>query len=656
MKLANIVVIVLLLSIIVFCVDESRLILLKTSHEEQMLRESLTQCIISASERFFNKSETLTISASPIPDSDPAVNFATQFRTTLLTTLNSKSKWSLLVRNVTKPYSGLMLLLRKPRYYIVQIRDMGEFSQNLETLKIDPSWNPHAMFIIASTIIFNDTKAFALNVMTKLWKLNVIASVVLLPNPENNVLFNVYTWYPYEGGNCGKGTEKLRLIDTCSFGHIAKNVSWFGDKIPKVFNDCVVKVRIIDWPPYIINVPNNTIGKHQTYFDNFGLEINMLNLIADKLKLQMQYVMSDVDQNWGNIYFNGTATGNLFYLQQQLSDIAIGAYAFTLQRSIFFDNSVSYCQESLRWCVPYDPILVKWRGILSTMATEVWICVVVTYFMITVAIWFLAKNTNEFTMYKSFINCTQYVYLVLLGLPIPTQPRTNNVRYFLFLIMVLSLFLVITYLTFLTSVLTSRNSTQKIATQKDIYKNHLKTYFIPTTIRYFKANDSFDDINEDIIKNWRNCYNMKTCMEYVAYRRDSAACVPQLYQEYVFNRYLTKQRVPLLYCFKKNVVSYPVMFLMRKGFPLSSKFNNIISTLNAAGLFNKWEHDLLRQQFKNVSSKIDGVEIENDGTLNFDNLKIMFKILLIGHSVAFVVFILELGTWVIYQLPNRNLL
>jgi hypothetical protein len=90
---------------------------------------------------------------------------------------------------------------------------------------------------------------------------------------------------------------------------------------------------------------------------------------------------------------------------------------------------------------------------------------------------------------------------------------------------------------------------------------------------------------------------------------------------------------------------------MAKGNPLLHRFNEIITRMFEAGLFEKWKNDFMS------SSKLDDHPIDDvdtkfsDFTTNYLNtdysvfslnhLEVVFHILLIGHIISTFVFLVE---------------
>ncbi|KAJ8938096.1 hypothetical protein NQ314_011608 [Rhamnusium bicolor] len=159
---------------------------------------------------------------------------------------------------------------------------------------------------------------------------------------------------------------------------------------------------------------------------------------------------------------------------------------------------------------------------------------------------------------------------------------------------------------------------EKYRSEEDIYKNNLKTYFRPEDIRYFESRQ--DDLSnakhislDGVIRKWINCWNVQTCLEHVAFDKDSSFLVPKLHKDYVLNN----ASLGKLNCLKEVVVVFPVNMVMRKGFPLFQRFDDILYRMISSGFIAKWENEVLLDKYK--KSSIEFI-LFDDPCLLFDSV------------------------------------
>lgn len=604
--------------------------------DELTERLSMADCIVSCCLKFFTGEDMITISLSPeeVNDDQPSAIVSDRI---LLPRLSRVGKWSLLV---TKSSSRNTHLFKQTGSYIIHIRTANELKSHIENLKKYHSWNPHAKVMVVSTEVFNNASGIVGAIVETLWSAKVVDGIIMLHDSLDPSYYSVYSWFPYSAGNCGSNFYKIKNLDNCTFGYFDQNVNLFPNKIPKKLNDCPVRVRVIQWPPYVMPPKEHIAGTEIYEFDD-GLEINLINTIAEQANFKIIYSMSNTTQNFGNVDSNGTTTGIFSALREEKTDIALGSLALSEEGGEKFDFSTTYHTESLTWCVPHAKSQPSIEKLTNTLKTETWVVLVVAYMFFSILVWGLSKlEKREFGTYKRLPNVMQTTLSVILGMAVKTLPKTTIVRTFLFLWILSSLVMDIYYTTFMISTLTGSSYMGQINTLNEILENKLKLYLMPNTIQYFNGTTWQ---MKQILKEWKNCSHIHDCLTRVAFQRDSAVCIPRLYMEYVYNRYVDADKQPLLYYFKESVVSYPIAMYMTRGYPLKQRINELISRIISAGLITTWEQKVFDYKWKNASvlAEESSEEPENKW-LTIDHLEAVLFSLAIGHSFALVVFIAEI--------------
>ncbi|XP_049820621.1 uncharacterized protein LOC126264922 [Aethina tumida] len=228
-------------------------------------------------------------------------------------------------------------------------------------------------------------------------------------------------------------------------------------------------------------------------------------------------------------------------------------------------------------------------------------------------------NNNESTSYKSYSNNLQNCYAIFYGISVKTLPRSNMSRLFIGLFIFLSFNMDSAYQTYFTSVLTSHHEDFLYNNVNDILKANLKMKILNNDFRYFTGikNQKFWDFMEI-------CMDIKECLIDVALNKTSVISTPFLFKEYVLNSLVSKNKRPLLNCFKKRINNFPVTIVMKKGFPLCHSINNVILRLLGAGLVNKWEKDILREKAREDIFKV--VQDYDDGEYDYNMKERPFKL------------------------------
>lgn len=602
--------------------------------DERTSRVSLSNCIVKIGDRFLDKGEVISIHLSSTEASKNSTS-ATVLDRILLFELFQKNHWSVTISNGSAVWSKDF---KRTDNYIIHIRGIDEVGDTLQALQTTKSWNSHAKFFIISATIYKKPEEVVTYIMKYLWLAKVVNAIVVLVNPKNTTVQHIYTWYPFANGNCGNYFDKAVLIDKCAFGRFERNVDLFAGKIPSKLNNCTVRVRVVVWPPFIMP-PSARRGDTDLYEFNSGLEIELMNTIAEKANFEVLYTMSP-RQGWGEVSTNGTMTGVFLHLFKKRTDIVMGSIALTNQRMEYFDTSTSYIRDSLVWCVPHAQNQPPFQKLSNSMKLDTWCLIIFAYVMFSLTIWSVSSFQNtEGNSYKSLPNVLQNALSILLGMAVKVQPRTSIVRIFLWFWIMTSLVLDITYTTHLISVLTSSKYDTQIQTLSEIFNNNLKILLMPNSLKYFNGSSWK---MQKLMNEFLPCDNMDKCLHRVAFHRDSAVCVPQLYLEYVFHKYINSNNEPLLYCFHDSVVDYPITMLMTRGYPLKGRIDTLIQWSIAAGFIVLWENRIFGNSWGGSNADDDDDDDDDTEWMTLTHLYPIFITLAVGHTFALLAFLAEI--------------
>lgn len=323
--------------------------------DERTSRVSLSRCIGEISERFYTKGEIISIYLSL--NEERKAPSATVLDRILLPELYQKLDWSVLISN------GSIVSSRdwkRTDSYMIHFRTKEEIQPTMQKLQAAKSWNAHARFVIVSATIFEKSEEVVAMIVQHMWNARVVNAVIILTNPANVTEQQIFTWYPFADGNCGNNFDKAVLLDKCSFGEFEKGVDLFPEKVPKKLKNCAVRVRVVVWPPFVMPPVAHVAGTELYEFDG-GLEIELMNTVAEKANFRTLYTMSP-DEMWGDVFKNGSITGLFAELDKKRSDIGIGSVSLSKGRMDHFDVTTSYIQDSLVWCVPHAKASLPFRN------------------------------------------------------------------------------------------------------------------------------------------------------------------------------------------------------------------------------------------------------------------------------------------------------
>ena len=589
--------------------------------DEFTTRASLSECVVLSADEFTDFGNTISVSISvskprnDVPSIVPLDHI-------LIKELNRRNLWKLVVRKA-KDFgtnaitNGVMIV----NVYIIQIRDLWEIQVILKDLSEDASWNPLAKFLIVSASLQYNMAALLQDIVRYLWRYNVTNVAMLFVDDMDHNVYNVYTWFPYFNGGCGFDTS-VKLIDSCSFG-ITKKGKWFLDKVPHKVNGCrlVVKTTII--PPFVMPPVNNELSN--------GLEIQLLNMVAEIANFSLIYLISDVADNV-EIGTPSQTNESDFNLHDKKIDIIIGNVVPDVNTYINFDVVTSYFQDSLILCVPHATRKKDWLKVLKLRNVPAIIVCLFLHFSIATVTCALAKFAkNERASYKSFVNTYFNYFMLLLANPLWFPPRTSTIRLLTIIWIVFSLHTQTMYTSELVSSLTRYEYSYQIKNLQELTKDKYQMYMFPLCKRYLNMSDETQFMKLSI------CESADKCLSHTARDENTVTCAPGLYIRYYMNNFVTPEGDPQLYCFSDNVVSYPIEMLMWKGFPLRERLDELVTRIKMAGFLYKWEKDALD---KTVAAK---PHVHQEAmVLKFVHLEGVFIIVGIEHTISVLVFIIEL--------------
>lgn len=596
---------------------------LNVKSDEQEFIDSVSNCIEEVGMRFFKTGQVVAMYLS----NDELMTHI------LLGEFFKKNLWSFIVLNSSiSRYDDF----KKIDNYVIQIKETDEIKFVLQMLETLPSWNPYGKIIVVSASIFNHSDAVV--IMQHLWKSKAVKSIISLVNPKDVTQQQIFTWYPYANGNCGNHFDKIIMADKCRFGRFEKKVNnWFDEQIPKKLNNCPLRVRVAVWPPYVMP-PSDHITGTELYNFSSGIEIQLMNTIAEKANIKVMYTMSDTDK-WSSISANGTMTGAFLQLSEEKADVAMSSLELTEQRLAYFDISTPYIMDSLLWCVPHSKSQPPSLKFLNTMTLEVWCAMLTAFPLFCIIVWSLSRYQKiELHRYKSIGTVLQNVFGISLGVPIKTFPRTYMIRVFLGLWISTSLIIQSSYTTYMMSVLTGTSYVKQIKTLDEIFKYNLQILLMPNYLKYFNGTNWN---MQKVVEESGQCNDINQCLQRVAFQRDSAVCVPKLYLDNVFYNYVNSNKDPLLYCFDNNIVAYPINMYMIKGFPLKNRINELIGHILAGGFLVLWEKRIFNRNEDNSTIRTENAE--SSDRMKLVHLHPIFILLIMGHIFAVCVFLLEIS-------------
>lgn len=227
----------------------------------------------------------------------------------------------------------------------------------------DRTWNPYAKFIIRVDN-FNSTDSD--NIIWQTIVKHLVMNVVIVNHNTYNssievstyihiyiyiycvefLILQYSTWYSYPKWNCSLREMNVGLLGNCFNGHIGYSegsYTMFPLKVPYNFRGCNIYVGVIIWPPNIIAENLEQVNKREEeVVDLYGIEVELLKLIAGELNFTPKFYCYGIEDNWGHVYSRDISTGLFKALSQNEVDVIMGTITSTIKRFKYLDVSNQY--------------------------------------------------------------------------------------------------------------------------------------------------------------------------------------------------------------------------------------------------------------------------------------------------------------------------
>lgn len=615
---------------------------IKDSHFTRRLQ--LVSCMESIADKYLNgKIGTVLLTSF---ESTKFGNL-TSLENLLLKSLFNKETLSISILKVSNKLTHSMELLWRDDFYIIHIRSTKELVDGLVVLTNNKSWNPHANVIIISTNNFKNFNNVIGNFTEQLWKEKSLNVIFIFPNKHSNI-FDIVTWFPYSEESCADNFSKTKVINQCINGTLSSMEELFVEKIPLSLNQCMVRVRTVSWPPYVIFPQGHPPAQRSDINFTEGFEIILLNQIASIANFSINYSISQDILDWGALDFRGERVGLFKTLLSQQVDLGISALAATPIRYQLLDPSEAYTFEFLTWCVPISRLKPEWMTLFQAFSWSMWLLILLAYVMISITMYFLSNFSvfNNFSRHHyevsySFMN----MFSILFQVSISRRPQTFLTRLVFILWTISSLNFVALYQSTLIKFMLHPAMEKQITNLEELVEHDLPLGSFYTWRQYFNITNLDNPVEVKMKSKWLDCNNIELCLKDVAYWRNYSIAIPRVFISYSASKYVDKHRRPLIYVFEDNYISYPVQLFAYRGFPFIHRINQIIRSIKQSGILSKWRHGLKKPKMR--KRKIDNENPEEEDydakqhVLNIMDMQGAFFLYVFGVAIAIVVFVSE---------------
>jgi len=537
-------------------------------------------------------------------------------------------------------------IVYKHQSYIILLR-AEEREYQLENIKsYGPSFNYWGKFLVVVTDFgVHSPKSLAMDIIKSLWNDHQIAnSVIMVPNIHEPVIsFDLYTWFPYESGQCGK-TEEVVLLDRCVLGKdrpLSTNISLFSYKTPLSIHGCPLRVSTKDAHPNMILAKENKTDGRFTY-EYTGTEAVHLLLLSERMNMTLVYL-----QPPENMYLMEFFIYSLSSLFSGDADIAMGNFPLHYLPLSFSEPTTPYLYGTYKWYVPCARPIRRIDTLINLFTAPAWSVLVLLLVLSAVTFWCIANIpysclTKESLAYRNLSQCCSKVWAAFLGVSVAEMPRTFRLRVFFFMFVCYCFAINTVFQAYFTSFLIEPIYDKQIHTFDELQTNKIRYLEHPSVpeLGLYMNYDKYKKLTGPR----ERCVVYKQCMSRLLDGEKVTMLVWDLWAEYAASS--SRGGQASLCSIDENEFSMGLTMYLSKGSLFRDRFNVLIRRCLEAGLGNKYRSQLTWNLTLQRSREHGGGDVASSNNVYFAftvfHLRVAFCLLAFGGALSSIVFIAEL--------------
>lgn len=477
-------------------------------------------------------------------------------------------------------------------YYIVVIDNYSDFTRVASRIIRSRTWNPLAKFIV---LLFNFASSKKLieiqieNILTCLFKYNVINIAVIVPEVNNIRNAIVYSWHPFQPPiYCGYFNEtaknRLTVENICEKGVVQFEKDIYRDRVPDNMTGCKLKILTLQRQPFISADP----------FDP-NIEKIFINELAAKYGFEVNY---EILTGFRGEKVDGEWEGALRKLVEKKGQLLLGGIFPDYDVHEDFACSESYLADSYTWVAPKAFPSPPWVALFVIFHRVVWYCAVAG-FLLCVCTWKIFGILSKDSAYhRTFRHCFMNTWISMFGFCGYARPVQQSLRVFYVLFNLYCILFLTGYQTKLIDVLKNPTLEKQIDSIEEIIKSDLKFGgFEELHDSFQNSSDPFDYL---VGQKWVDVDNItKALIDVVVYRNFTVLCsrlelahlsatMPELSDSFGNDNF---------YAFDTSIFSVPMEMIALTGFAFMNKFSTTLQIYKQMGV-----NDGVRRRFAQSTS------------------------------------------------------
>ena len=567
---------------------------------QQVEQRHLVSCVVTVVQRHFPVGRTIHLSSTGDDDHTKSVTEA----------IHRLELWPLQVtgpsRDSVSPPNTQMI-----SSYIFITRSVKDIRVQAEMLYASSSWDSRGLFLIVVTITVPNSEELALSIIREMWQIGRGYNVVVVVQQDG--LLNLYTWFPYSShDNCGD-VKNVVLINQWVLEEEGKFVtegSLYPSKIPSNFYGCTVNLTSL--------LRDDSEDEfYSQYFLTHNITVNYVNNFPEDTP-DVEKFLTILQSLWN-----------------RESEMIFGGLPLLADETTEAEHSFPYFTLKLNWFVPCPKPLSRLQKISHIFSPSVWVAIVVVLFLITIASWCLAKQSNDVRSYTTISSALYNTWAVTVGESVTERPRSLRLK-LLFVAFVWYCSAITTvFQTFLTSFLVDPGYENQLHSLDEILDSGIEFGFPHVWKVFFGLSPDFKD--EQVVERGQTCSNEWECINRI-HETDNFATFVQAWSVQYYTNFINDHSTVCPLQEYDDAAFVFITTYVQKGSLFLELLNKYIIISIESGIVKKAVSDSLYVS-RPTRSTID----VSDGYFVFtlSHLRIAFYILFVGHGLSFLLFLCE---------------
>jgi len=391
--------------------------------------------------------------------------------------------------------------------------------------------------------------------------------------------------------------------------------------------------------PYVIVTDNYMQNDGSTAYKVTGLSVEILKAVCEKMNLTVNILAPQ--RPWTFEFFSELLEG--------LTDVACGLIPLIpLVVTSSFDVTIPHLFGNVKMLVPCPKAIPGTEKVLTTFSLSVWLTIGLVLLLTTAVFWCAGNGSyrsvcNETHTYRSLSNCFHNAWAVFVGVSVPQQPTSSNLRVFFFLYVCFCFVISTVFQAFFVSYLVEPTYENKLETlvgllNSDVIYGHnafvnlvQETVGYPEAVTYFKQKTLKED-----------CSDYRKCVERMITKRDIATISSPIFATYVARQLGIVDVGKVLCSLDETFMSAGLTVLFNKGNPLLDRFNILMRRYLEAGLQEMHWTELKHRASLRGAGRLREAGGDVFFAFSLSHLMPAFVVLLVGTVLSSMLFIGEL--------------